>query len=120
MNDWNQDNFLEKLMAPRHDRRGANQDSCPDAESLCAYAEGRMAQDLRSGIAAHIDKCGACAGLHQRILDFARPPVAVPETEWIAAEKRLGNWMDGFLRVAASPPREALRPAPVRGSAGRS
>jgi hypothetical protein len=120
MNDWNQDDFLEKLMAPRHDRRGANQDPCSDPESLCAYAEDRIAQDVRGAIAAHLKTCATCAGLLERILDFARPPVAVPEAEWIAAEKRLGNWMDGFLRAAASRPSEAVRPDPVRGLAGRS
>lgn len=120
MNDWNQDNFLERLMAPRHDRGGAKADPCPDPESLCAYAEDRMAEHLRSGIAAHLKKCYACAGLHQRLLDFAKPQVAVPATEWVAAEKRLGNWMDGFLRAATPPPREAAQPTPVRSSAGRS
>lgn len=108
MKDWNEDNFLEKLMPRRPGRQGGVQDSCPDEESLCAYAEDRVSGDIRDGIAAHLKACASCSNLYQRLMEFARPRTPVPEDEWTQAEKRLGIWMDGFLRAESR--RERVEP----------
>ncbi len=94
-------------------RHNGVQHSCPDEESLCAYAEDRAGGVVRDGIAAHLKECESCAGLCQRLLEFARPSIAVPEDEWANAEKRLGNWMDGFLLAETRRAAVAVEPVAV-------
>lgn len=81
----------------------ALRDPCPDAENLCVLAEARMSGSKRGAIAAHTIECRDCRDLYVRLLEFARPPNRVPETEWVQAEKRLGNWMEAFLRTRVCP-----------------
>jgi len=92
-------------------RHQALRGPCPDAENLCALAEGRMTGPERDAIAAHAKECRDCSDLYVRLLDFARPPKRIPEAEWAQAEKRLGNWMEGFLRSQER--RVPLPPAPA-------
>jgi hypothetical protein len=118
MNDWSVDNFLERLMPRLQGRHNGVQHSCPDEESLCAYAEDRAGGVVRDGIAAHLKECESCAGLCQRLLEFARPSTAVPEDEWANAEKRLGNWMDGFLLAESRRAKVAVEPVAVYSAPG--
>jgi len=120
MNDWCIDNFLEKLMPLRQVGHGGVHDSCPDEESLSAYAEDRAGGVVRDGIAAHLKECESCAELFHRLQDFAMPRTAVPEDEWARAEKRLGNWMDGFLLAETRRAKVAEPPVVARGEAGGS
>ena len=34
--------------------------TCPDAEVLAAFAEGRLSRDEAAGVLAHIDECDDC------------------------------------------------------------
>ncbi|MGB9335296.1 MAG: hypothetical protein WCB14_09840, partial [Candidatus Acidiferrales bacterium] len=88
----------------------ALREPCPDAESLCAFAEDRLSGGARNAIAEHLKYCTECRDINGRLLDFARPPVPVEPAEWTGAEKRLGNWMEGALRVAGSHPSPAAQP----------
>lgn len=78
-------------------RAGMDQESCPDAESLCAYSEGVLSSPMQNVIGAHLARCPECAHLHQRLLAFAKTSVPAQEAEWTNAEKRLKNWMGAFL-----------------------
>ena len=89
-------------------KQHALRDPCPDAENLCALAEGRVTGPERDAIAAHVNECRECSELYVRLLEFARPPVPVPGGEWAGAEKRLGNWMELYLRA-----QERRMPLPV-------
>jgi hypothetical protein len=110
MNDWNEQNFLERLMPRLQGHKPALREPCPDAESLCAFAEDRLSGGARNAIAEHLKYCAECRDINGRLLDFARPPVLVEPAEWTGAEKRLGNWMDGVLRVAGSHGSAAAHP----------
>jgi hypothetical protein len=99
MTDWREDNFLERLMPHRSSKHQALQESCPGAEDLCALAEGRLSGPQRDAIAAHTNDCPDCTELYVRLLEFARPSTRVPESEWLQAEKRIGNRLEVFLRA---------------------
>ena len=120
MNDWSVDNFLERLMPRRQVRHGGVHDSCPDEESLCAYAEDRAGGVVRDGIAAHLKECESCAELFHRLQDFAMPRVPLAEAEWTRAEKRLENWMDGFLLAETRRAKVAVEPVAVYSTSRRS
>lgn len=99
MKPWTEDNFLERLMPqlPRAD--GAHTGSCPDSELLSAFSEDQVSPFVREAIAAHLTRCPKCHEIHERLGQFAKASVPVQDAEWINAEKRLDNWMDGFLRA---------------------
>ncbi|MGA8266934.1 MAG: hypothetical protein WB787_04175, partial [Candidatus Acidiferrales bacterium] len=120
MNDWNEDNFLEKLRRRPQGGRDGLRDSCPDEESLCAFAEDRVSGVVRGGIAAHLKECESCADLYNRLVEFARPRTPVSEDEWTHAEKRLGNWMDGFLLAETRRVPVTAPPVVARGETGGS
>jgi hypothetical protein len=120
MNDWSVDNFLERLMPGLQGRHTGMPHSCPDEESLCAYAEDRAAGVVRDGIAAHLKECELCAELFRRLQDFATPRVPLAEAEWTRAEKRLENWMDGFLLTETRRVPVATPPVVARGETGES
>ncbi len=85
-------------MPPSRQKHGALRDSCPDSESLCAFAEGRAHGVVRDAIAAHLAECSECAELHRRLLSFASEAVPADDREWKQAEKRLDNWAEGIFR----------------------
>ena len=105
-------------MPRRQGRQGGAQGSCPDEESLCAYAEDRGSGFVREGIAAHLKECETCTDLYQRLLEFERPRTPIPEADWTRAEQRLGNWMDGFLRAATRRVSETAQPVSVGAARG--
>jgi hypothetical protein len=111
MSGWHEDNFLENLMPPLRRKLGAELDPCPDADTLSAVIEGAAADWLKEVVAGHLTRCEACAGLHDRLLSFERGGLPGHEGEWADTQKRLDNWMAGFLAS------EAARPA---GSAAAS
>lgn len=99
MTVWSEENFLERLM-PRSQQQGRTLgESCPDSESLCAFAENRAGGVVRDAIAAHLAECSECADLHHRLLEFAEPAITLDAVEWQGAEKRLDNWMAAFLPI---------------------
>jgi len=87
---------------------------------LCAYAEDRAGGVVRDGIAAHLKECDSCAELFHRLQDFAMPRVPLAEAEWTRAEKRLENWMDGFLLAETRRVPVATAPVVARGETGGS
>ncbi len=95
-------------------QRPEKRENCPDAESLCALAENRASGTARAAIEEHLKHCSKCAELHERLLDFARPNVAVDAKEWAGAEKRLGNWMEGMLKAERRRAAAAAGPAAPR------
>jgi len=101
MTDWNENNFLERLMPyiKPGDRAGA----CPDPETLSAFAEGTLASKSRNAVQIHLNGCPACVQLCERLEDFGASKVAVSEAEWRNAEKRLENWMQALLRTGSAP-----------------
>ncbi len=84
------------------------QNDCPDVESLYAFTEDRVRGVVRNAIATHLLECSRCADLHARLINFATPAAPEDELEWINTEKRLENWMEGFLRTHPSTTRGEL------------
>jgi hypothetical protein len=99
MKNWSEANFLERLMSPRSQENTAKKSSCPDANSLAAFSENQADGFVSDAIAAHLKQCPECAEIHRRLVNFGMSGAAVQEAEWSSAEKRLRNWMDGFLRA---------------------
>jgi hypothetical protein len=83
----------------RNDR--ARRGSCPDNETFFAFAENRTRGVVRDAIAAHLSECPACAELHQRLVNFARPPLPLDDRGWGLVEMRLENAMGASLRAQA-------------------
>lgn len=91
-------------MPPSRQKHGALRDSCPDSESLCAFAEGRAHGVVRDAIAAHLTGCSECTEAHSRLLSFASEAVPTDDREWRQAEKRLDNWAEGIFRGRRATP----------------
>jgi len=114
MSDWNEDNFLERLFPRLREKRAAHGSACPDADALCAFAEDRLEGVARDAIALHVAGCSKCAEVRARLLNFTQAGLPADEREWADAEKRLGNWMDGFLREQRSPVHPDAKSEPRR------
>jgi hypothetical protein len=116
MKSWTEDNFLERLVPQLRRESGAQIESCPDSESLSAFTEDKASPILRDAIAAHLTRCPKCQEIYERLGQFGKATIPAQDAEWVNAEKRLDNWMGGFLlaRTAESPkptaePARALR-----------
>ena len=117
MSDWNEDNFLERLMPQLRQQRSAEPDPCPDAETLLAALEGEAPATVRAQVAEHLKQCPACAELQNRLLSFDTEPSPEPEAVWKETRKRLDNWLEGFLRSEEARLRAAkLTATPRKGS----
>jgi hypothetical protein len=114
MNGWNENNFLERLLAQVRQQRGAERDPCPDAETLCAVLEGEAPAPLRKQVIEHLRHCADCAELQSRLLNFDAGASPEPEAVWKETRKRLDNWLEGFLRSEAANLRAAKSAAPSR------
>jgi len=112
MNPWTEDNFLERLMPQLRRENGAQIESCPDSELLCAFTEDQVSPFLREAIAAHLTRCPKCQEIYERLGQFAKATVPAQDAEWVNAEKRLDNWMGGFLRARAAETRSELKVEP--------
>jgi hypothetical protein len=98
MIDWNQSGSKEKLMLYLLRSSEAIRDRCPGAESLIAFSEKILDGEKYELIQAHLDICPACSEIDQRLSRFEDANALLPESEWQNAEKRLGNWMESFLK----------------------
>jgi hypothetical protein len=114
MTGWNEDNFLERLLAQVRQQRGAERDPCPDAETLCAVLEGEAPAPLRELVTEHLRHCPECAELQNRLLNFDVGTSPEPEAVWKETRKRLDNWLEGFLRSEAANFRAAKPPVRSR------
>jgi hypothetical protein len=114
MTGWNEDNFLEQLLAQARQEGGAQRDPCPDAETLCAVLEGEAPAPLREQVTDHLGHCRDCASLQGRLLNFEAGSSPEPEAVWKETRKRLDNWLEGFLRSEAANLRAAKSTAPSR------
>ena len=104
MMNWNENNFLERLMPylKPGDRGGAG--ACPDPETLNAFSEGTLASKNRNAVQVHLDGCHACGQLFDRLKDFGTSSVPLSEDEWRNTEKRLNNWMQTLLKPGSTLP----------------
>lgn len=94
---------------------GEQIESCPDSESLSAFTEDQASPFLRDAIAAHLTRCPKCQEIYERLGQFTKASIPVQDAEWVNAEKRLDNWMGGFLLSrAAESPKPAAEPPRVR------
>ena len=109
MTGWNEDNFLERLMSQPPRNPGGKQNSCPDAETLCAVMEGETSGPLRDAVLEHLRQCTACADIQRRLLKFDLGGEPEREAEWQEAHRRLDNWLARLLGWDAVPFRPADR-----------
>ena len=105
MNDWSEDNFLERLTPQLRMKADGARGPCPDAETLMAVIEGAASEPEQNTVNEHLSQCAACAELRSRLLSFESASPPEPEPAWTQTETRLDNWMEGFLRSEASPSR---------------
>jgi len=77
-------------------------DWCPDAETLCALAEGNVTQAVKDAFGAHAAGCPACANLYERLRRFDQAGSPLQEPEWCQTEKRLDNWLESSLASGAT------------------
>lgn len=95
MTGWNENDFLDKLTPLL--RRSVAADPCPEPEAFSTVADDESDKILKNEVAAHIARCPTCRDLHERIQRFDGPIIPPQDTEWEQTEKRLGNWLEGFL-----------------------
>ena len=114
MSGWNEDSFLERLMPQPPPNPGGKQNSCPDAETLCAVMEGETSGPLRDAVLEHLRQCTACADVQHRLLNFDLGGEPEGEAEWQEARSRLDNWVARLLGWDAVPVRPANRAEPSR------
>ncbi|HXX17934.1 MAG TPA: hypothetical protein VEJ46_00890 [Candidatus Acidoferrum sp.] len=107
MSAWSEDDFLERLMARSRQESKARVDGCPDSESLCAFADGRVRGVVRDAIVAHLTECSACSELNRRLMAFANSLLAESDREWQGVEKRLDNWLDAYLEAHKAAPSQS-------------
>lgn len=79
-------------------------EACPDPELLTAFVEDQVAPFIQGAVTAHLAECRECSEVCARLVSFSHASVRAesefgPTPEWMNAEKRLGNWMDAFLRA---------------------
>ncbi len=92
MSNWNEDNFLEKLVPQLRRELGTEQNSCPDSATLCAVMDGEASAWLRHTFSGHLVQCPTCAHLYRRLQDFGKGELPEHDAEWERADKRLHNW----------------------------
>jgi hypothetical protein len=93
---WSEDDFLERLIPHMRRQREHTKDTCPNTEVLLLLTDDSADPWLRKAYESHLERCPTCAELDRRLLRFAQSAV-IDQPEWRATEKRLDNWMDGFL-----------------------
>lgn len=113
MTTWNEHSFLERLMPHLQHDNTSKKWTCPDSATLTAFTENQLDGSDRDAIAAHLAQCSKCAELHDRLVSFSKATVAVQDSEWENAEKRIDLWMTGFLDAQMSA-RQSPTPARSR------
>jgi hypothetical protein len=106
MNDWREDNFLERLA--RSSRKDVALGQCPSAESLCAKIEDEGSTPRSNELTEHIRGCPTCSEILRRVARFEQIDAVDSDAEAIEAERRLDSWMKGFLSL-----RSLHRPTPA-------
>jgi hypothetical protein len=118
---FSEDNFLERLMPDLRREKSERMESCPDAQLLAAFVDEEVSPTVKQTVTAHLAQCAGCSEICARLVSFAQPQTQDAEgqnAEWPNADKRLQNWMDGFLAsqaVAGFPP-AAEKPQLVPGN----
>ena len=107
-----EDNFLERLTPQLRRENGVQMGPCPDSELLSAFTEDQVSPFVRDAIGAHLTRCPKCHEIHERLGQFAKASVPAQDAEWINAEKRLDNWMGGFLRAQSDKTGSKLKVEP--------
>ena len=102
MTGWSEENFLERLSPQLRRKRGTGEDSCPDAETLCAVIAGEARGPERDTVIEHLSRCAACTDLPSRLLNFESGSPTEPEAVWNPTRNRLDHWLEGFLRSEAA------------------
>ncbi len=77
--------------------RAADEKSCPDAESLSAFADQRLGHEQREAMVSHLAACASCSEIGQRLERGFGAEASVTEPEWQNTAKRLDNWMRTVL-----------------------
>ncbi len=109
MTNWNEDNFLERLMPHLRHHGGSKKRTCPDSTTISAFMENRLRRSDQDAIANHLSQCPECAELHDRLVSFVKATAGAQDSEWENAEKRLAMWMSGFLETQAHARQSAAR-----------
>ena len=119
MTGWNEDNFLEKLVAEVRQQPGTERGPCPDAETLCAGLDGDAPALLRKLVLEHLRYCQDCAELQNRLLNFGTRISPEPKAAWEETSKRLDIWLEGFL-ASETARRHSSKPVAVSRKRSRS
>ncbi len=97
MNEWTEDNFLERLTSATRSDHASGADMCPDANALCLVAEGSGGLWLTQAVKKHVEGCRNCAGIIRRLERSDAPELAAAGVGWGNAEKRLDNWVSDLV-----------------------
>jgi hypothetical protein len=95
MNEWREDNFLERLT--HNSREHAGPGSCPETEILCSTAGSESNGPISAKLLKHIEHCEMCSNLWHRLALFDQPESLGLDSEAIEVERRLDSWLKGFL-----------------------
>jgi hypothetical protein len=77
--------------------REHKKNACPNTEVLLLLTDDSADPWLRKAYESHLEQCHACAELDRRLLRFAQSAL-IDHPEWSGTEKRLDNWMEGYLQ----------------------
>src|SRR5262249_46308197 len=91
----------ERLMPQLRQQSRARMESCPDADLLASFAQDQVSPFVKSAITEHLSQCRECSEICARLLNFDATNASAQDGEWQNADKRLGNWMEGFLQERA-------------------
>jgi len=103
MNDWREENFLERLAHSSWKEAGDTQ--CPAAELLSTAVKVQGSNVVSGELSQHIQECTACREIQRRLALFDESDMIDSDPQVIEAERRLDSWMKGFLSSRSlSPP----------------
>jgi len=97
MNFFNDNDFLERLMP--HLQREVNlaPSRCPDADTICAIADGEASEWIQGVFAEHLTQCPRCSELYRRVRAADSSSIAEQDIDWTSVEKRLDDWFEAFI-----------------------
>jgi serine/threonine protein kinase len=90
--EFNEDNFLEKLL-----RCGHPGSLCPTSQSLVAFAEGTIDPQFDRPIKTHLACCASCSELCDRVLSFERTQNAPAASERYEIFEEVGRGGMGIV-----------------------
>ena len=106
MNSFNENDFLERLMPHLQQEVNLAPSRCPDADTICAIADGEASEWIRGVFAEHLTQCPRCSELYKRVRAVDSSSIAEQDIDWTSVEKRLGNWFEAFIASKASVQRQ--------------